>query len=291
MKSLKHGLLALTLASAQVFACTMDGKEGIVEKNNLRIPVSQKSINGITAEEFNKVIDEVTTVMSPIVSSHGGNLTVVKLWEDETVNAYAEQEGTTWKVSMFGGLARHETITRDGMALVVCHEIGHHIGGAPLYSWKADSGWASTEGQSDYFATTKCLRQVWASDNNEEIISRMEVPARVKELCGQNHLWNADYALCVRGAMAGDSVARLFAALRQQAPSKFETPDPKVAKYTQESHPATQCRLDTYFQGALCGVDARTEFSKDSEVTGACHKTLGHKIGMRPLCWFKPMVN
>lgn len=290
MKSFKHGLLALSLLSLATpsFACTMDGKEGIVEENNLRIPVSQKSINGITEEQFNSVIDEVSAVMSPIVASHGGNLTVVKLWTDETVNAYAEQSGTTWKVSMFGGLARHETITRDGMALVVCHEVGHHIGGAPLYSWK--SGWASTEGQSDYFATTKCLRQVWANDNNEEIISRMDVPARVKELCGQTHLWNGDYALCVRGAMAGDSVARLFAALRKQEPAKFETPDPKVAKYTQESHPATQCRLDTYFQGALCTVDAREEFSRDTEVTGSCHKTLGFTIGMRPLCWHKPSV-
>jgi hypothetical protein len=290
MKTIKHGLLALALilSSAQVFACTMDGKEGIVEENNLRIPVSQKSINGITEEQFNSVIDEVIAVMGPLVASHGGNLSVVKLWEDETVNAYAEQSGKEWKVSMFGGLARHETITRDGMALVVCHEIGHHIGGAPLYSWK--SGWAATEGQSDYFATTKCLRQVWENDNNEEIISRMEVPAEVTKLCGQRNVWNADYAICVRGAMAGDSVAKLFAALRQQAPAQFATPDPKIAKYTQESHPATQCRLDTYFQGALCEVDARIEFSRDTEVTGACHKTLGHKIGMRPLCWFKPLV-
>ncbi len=289
MKNFKHGLLALSiLAAPSIFACTMDGKEGIVEENNLRIPVSAKSINGITAEQFNAVIDEVTTVMGPLVKSHGGELQVVKLWEDETVNAYAEQEGTTWKVSMFGGLARHETITRDGMALVVCHEVGHHIGGAPLYSWK--SGWAATEGQSDYFATTKCLRQVWEKDNNEEIIAAMDVPAKVKEMCGQHHVWNHDYALCVRGAMAGDSVAKLFAALRQQAPAKFETPDAKVVKYTQESHPATQCRLDTYFQGALCEVPASVEFSRDTEVTGSCHKTLGHKIGMRPLCWFKPLV-
>ncbi|MFL5784954.1 MAG: hypothetical protein ACJ76H_10115 [Bacteriovoracaceae bacterium] len=287
MKTLLHGLLALSLTSASVFACTMDGKEGIVEENNLRIPVSQKSINGITEEQFNAVIDEVVAVMSPIVKSHGGELQAVKLWEDETVNAYAEQEGTTWKVSMFGGLARHETITRDGMALVVCHEIGHHIGGAPLYSWK--SGWASTEGQADYFATTKCLRQVWLKDNNEEIVSHLDVPAKVKQMCGK-HLWNADYAVCIRGAMAGDSVSRLFAALRQEAsPAKFDTPDPAVVKYTNENHPGTQCRLDTYFQGALCDIPYTEEFSRDSEVTGACHKANGHKIGLRPLCWFKPL--
>ncbi len=289
MNTFKHGLLALSLLAApSIFACTMDGQEGIVEKNNLNIPASVKSINGIDEQVFGKVIDDVIGVMEPYIKARGANLTVVRKWEDGTVNAYAEQSGKEWKVSMFGGLARHETITADGFALVVCHEIGHHIGGAPLYSWKA--GWASTEGQSDYFANAKCLRQVWAQDNNEEIISRMEVPEQVKMLCSSSHLWSRDYAMCVRGAMAGDSVARLFAALRKQEPAKFETPDPKVAKYTQESHPATQCRLDTYFQGSLCGADEMEEFSRDTEVTGSCHKTLGHSIGMRPLCWHKPSV-
>lgn len=289
MKTLKHGLLALSLLSApSIYACTMDGKEGIVEKNNLNIPVSVKSRTGVTEEVFNKVVDEASAVMEPLITARGATLKVVKLWEDGTVNAYAEQSGKEWKISMFGGLARHATITADGLALVVCHEIGHHIAGAPVYSWKA--GWASTEGQSDYFATTKCLRQVWANENNEAIIASMEVPARVKELCGKENVWNRDYAICVRGAMAGDSVARLFAALRKQEPSKFETPDPKVAKVTQESHPATQCRLDTYFQGALCGADEREEFSRTTEVTGSCHLTLGHKVGMRPVCWHKPAV-
>ncbi len=289
MKTFKHGLLAISLLAAPtIFACTMDGSEGIVEENNLWISPAQKSVNGVTEAQFNKVIDDAIVVMEPYIKARGANLTVVKKWDDGTVNAYAEQSGKEWKVSMFGGLARHETITSDGLALVVCHEIGHHIAGAPMYSYKA--GWASTEGQSDYFATTKCLRQVWAKENNEEIIAAMEVPARVKELCGSQNVWNQEYAICVRGAMAGDSVARLFAALRKQEPSKFETPDPKVAKYTQESHPATQCRLDTYFQGALCAADEMEEFSRDTEVTGSCHKTLGHKIGLRPACWHKPSV-
>lgn len=290
MKTFKHGLLALTILSlaAPVLACTMDGKEGIVEKNNLYIPASVKSINGIDEAEFNKVIDEAASVMEPLITARGATLKVVKLWSDGTVNAYAEQSGKEWKVSMFGGLARHATITKDGMSLVVCHEIGHHIGGAPLYSWKA--GWAATEGQSDYFATTKCLRQVWANENNEEVIAGMDVPATVKDLCGKQNVWNKDYAICVRGAMAGLSVGSLFAALRNAAPPKFDTPDPKVAKYTQESHPAYQCRLDTYFQGALCEADERVEFSRDTEVTGSCHLTLGHKVGMRPLCWHKPSV-
>jgi hypothetical protein len=35
---------------------------------------------------------------------------------------------------MFGGLARHELVTDDGFMMVVCHETGHHLGGAPRYN-------------------------------------------------------------------------------------------------------------------------------------------------------------
>ena len=172
-------VVGLTLAGS-VLACSMDGKGGFLPENDLYIPSSVKSINGITKEEFDKAIDEVEHIYAPIVSSLGGNLQIERNWDDGTVNAYASQSGKTWKVAMFGGLARHATITKDAMALVVCHELGHHIGGAPKKGAAAGTGggwwggqtsgsaisWASNEGQADYFATLKCLRKTWINDNN-----------------------------------------------------------------------------------------------------------------------------
>ncbi len=294
MKTLKHGLLLSTLVlSGSVFACSIDGKDGFLPENSLRIPVNTKMTTGITEEQFNSVIDSYEAFYKPIIASEfGANLTVVRKWSDATVNAYAQQSGKEWKVSMFGGLARHETITPDGFALVVCHEIGHHIAGAPLYSYKLENllaGWASTEGQSDYFATTKCLRKVWAADNNEEIVSKMEVPETLKKACGKAKVWNEEYYTCIRGGMAGLSVANLFASFGGAKPA-FDTPDTKEVSRTNERHPAAQCRLDTYFQGALCEVNMNDDFSRDSEVTGACHGSLGHSVGLRPRCWFKPTI-
>jgi hypothetical protein len=233
----------------------------------------------------------VESIYSPIVAQEGGNLKVVRNWTDGTVNAYAQQSGKTWSVQMFGGLARHETITEDGLALVVCHEIGHHIGGAPKKVSVFSNPWASNEGQADYWATLKCLRRVWNNDNNEEIVAGMTIPGTLAGICSAQNASSSDRALCMRLGMAGDSVARLFAALRNQAePAKFETPDPKVVVKTDDAHPATQCRLDTYFQGALCEVSFNENVENKSEVTGTCHASLGHKLGMRPLCWFKPSV-
>ncbi len=291
MKNLKQGLLISALIISQpLWSCTENGKEGIVPENDMYISTSAKRSGGLSQDQFNNIIDEIESLYAPIVSSEGGTLKVERNWDDGTVNAYAQRVGQTYRVAMFGGLARHETITEDGFRLVICHEIGHHIGGAPKKLFYGTKSWASNEGQSDYFATLKCLRRAWLNEDNSTVISSMEVPAAVTTSCRQAWANENDYAICVRGAMAGDSVSRLFAALRNNEPAKFETPDSKVVEVTDDRHPATQCRLDTYFQGALCEISMNDNVSTDSEVTGTCHASVGHSIGLRPLCWFKPSI-
>lgn len=292
MKSLKQGLLIAAIALSQpTWSCTEDGVEGFVPENNLKISVNAKRFGGITEEEFNDVITKVENIYAPLVAQEGGKLIIDRAWEDGTVNAYAQRSGTNWMVNMFGGLARHETITVDGMALVVCHEIGHHIGGAPKKASYYSSSWASNEGQSDYFANLKCLRRTFLNDDNISIVSKMEVPEALSAACGKAFASEEDKAICIRGGMAGDSVAKLFASLRSQStPAKFDTPDSRVVNTTDDAHPATQCRLDTYFQGSLCEVSFNENVTTSSEVSGTCHGSLGHQQGLRPNCWFKPSV-
>lgn len=292
MKLFKQGLLvASVVLSLPSIACTPDAREGFVPENNLKISVNAKRTGGITEEQFNAVIDKYEAIYTPIIKTYGGDLVVDRKWTDQTVNAYAQQLGSTWRVSMFGGLARHETITEDGFALVVCHEIGHHIGGAPRKISPWSSPWASNEGQADYFATLKCLRRGWEMDNNEEIVKNMDVPESLLKACSAQHIWNQDYFMCVRGGMAGLSVSKLFQSLRgSSVEPKFDTPDMNVVSRTNDNHPATQCRLDTYFQGSLCDISFQEDVTSTSEVTGTCHGSTGHTIGLRPLCWFKPSV-
>ncbi len=288
--------LALALSVAgNGYTCTVDGSEGFLPENDMYIPTNAKSVSTVDEATFNSVIDKVETLYAPVIASAGAKLSVVRNWTDGTVNAYASRSGSTWVVQMFGGLARHETITADGLALVVCHELGHHIGGAPKKGagggwWGGGaSSWASNEGQSDYFANLKCLRKVWLNDDNAAIVRAMEVPETLSAACA-NAFRNADEsAICVRGGMAGMSVAKLFQALRNAptAPA-FDTPDRGVVTRTNDAHPAYQCRLDTYFQGSLCEVADNVDVSDSDEKAGTCHPASGHTIGARPLCWFKP---
>ena len=86
----------------------------------------------MTEAEFNQIVDQVGAFYGPVVAHHGAQLTMLKNWQATMVNAYANQEGNNWVVAMFGGLARRPEITPDGFALVVCHELGHHLAGYPF---------------------------------------------------------------------------------------------------------------------------------------------------------------
>lgn len=244
-----------------------------------------KSIDGgLNSSQFHRVINKIERLYEREIASMGGKLVVNRSWTDGEVNAFASREGKNWLVTMTGGLARHGAITEDGLALVVCHELGHHIGGAPKKT--VGNGWASSEGQSDYFAALKCLRRVFHNDNNEKIVESMGAPAYVKANCTRSH-GRADRDICVRIAMAGMSVAKLFQSLGGESSPAFNTPDRNKVSANFDRHPATQCRLDTFYQGALCERSVSEEVSQTDEVKGTCHPKLGDRRGLRPSCWFK----
>lgn len=281
-------LLAFLTLALPAFTCTEEGTGGFIPDNNMNIPVSAMQRGGISEEEFNAVIDKYEAIYAPIVSEMGGKLKIFRNWEDGTVNASAMRLGG-WVVNMYGGLARHEKITTDGFALVLCHEIGHHLGGAPkVTSFPWINMWASNEGQADYFATLKCLRKGFLNDNNAEIVSQMVVPTALATACAETYSDEAEKNICIRSGMAGMSVSSLFAAMKKEPEPRFDTPDIKVVKKTDHAHPAYQCRLDTYFQGAICDKSFNEDVSQKDEVQGTCHGSTGYQKGLRPLCWFKP---
>ena len=267
------GLLAASLGAPGHGRKTLCA--GFLPENTMRIPVGDVHAAGIPQDMFNRVLDRVERIYAPIVASKGGQLVVDRLWEDPTVNAYASQSGSEFHIAMFGGLARHEAITEDGFALVACHEIGHHIGGFPK-SWD----WATNEGAADYFATLKCLRNVLTSDP--------EADPTARAACAGSFSDPAALKRCRGGSMAGFSVTKLFTDLGQTPPPSFSSPDPSVVDVMDDSHPAAQCRLDTYFQGALCTKALSEELSDADPVPGACTRKQGFQSGLRPRCWYKP---
>lgn len=284
-KSLSYIFLATSILSS-ASACDQYGLTGFLPENDLNIPVGVKNANTMTEERFNEIIDLADKHYAPIIKARGGKLKWARKWNDGTVNASAQRFFSTYKVNMYGGLARHEHATEDGFALVVCHELGHHLAGAPKVRGNFMMTWASNEGQSDYFATLKCFRRLFETDNNEEIVAKMNVPAIVEKKCQENFTLANDIALCKRSAMAGQSLANLLGSLRSSSTPQFESPDTNVVTKTDDKHPAAQCRLDTYFQGAICDKDISEEVSKKDPLAGTCNRSQGYEDGVRPLCWY-----
>ncbi|MCC7405385.1 MAG: hypothetical protein IT288_13385 [Bdellovibrionales bacterium] len=260
---------------------------GFVEENDLYIPVGATA-GGITQAEFNAVLDKVQEVYGPIVTSKGGTLQIRRLWSDGTVNASAMRNGRNYVINMYGGLARHARITADGFALVACHETGHHIGGTPkVAGWMGS--WASNEGQADYYATLKCLRKVFTTQDNLDYVANNDIDPYLANECAQKFPGEEETALCIRTSMAGMSTALLFKDLRNEpADPLFDQPDPKQVTQTDDNHPGTQCRLDTYFQGSVCTADLATDVHESDPKRGTCTQAGGFAAGLRPRCWYKP---
>lgn len=290
---MNKSILALAVFSMSLssvtFACDSKGHTGFLPENNLNISVGDKMAGDMTEEKFNAITTKVSSVYAPIIKEMGGNLVMNNNWANGTVNASAQQTGSTWQVNMYGGLARHKLTTDDGFMMVVCHELGHHIGGAPRYGRNTD--WASNEGQADYFAGLKCMRRVLQDDDNIAIVAGMTIDAEATKQCESIYKSASEVALCQRVSMAGKSLGQLLGSLGGSSNVNFHTPDRKTVRQTNDAHPAAQCRLDTYFAGMLCDKSILEDVSKTDAIPGTCIKKDGYAQGVRPLCWYKPSAN
>lgn len=289
IKKFSFFALPVLLASGFYFFSEHELCEGFVEENDMKIHVNALQQGGLNEEQFNEVLDRFETHYRPVIEGLGARLDLRRRWSDPTVNASASRSGNTYIINMYGGLARHAAITADGFMIVACHEAGHHIGGAPKISGWWNS-WASNEGQSDYFANLQCLRRVWSDEENRQWLeAQTDIDPFAQESCERVYNTQEEEILCIRSAMAGRSVSRLFQDLRnEETEPRFDTPSDSEVSRTDDRHPATQCRMDTYFQGSLCPRDPDGDVDQEDPLVGTCNRSQGDQAGVRPRCWYKP---
>jgi hypothetical protein len=237
---------------------------------------------GLTQDEFNQLIDSAQSILEPEVKKQlGKKLIFDKRWADATVDAFATRDdANNAVVVMNGGLARHPQMTKDAFLLLVCHEVGHHLGGAPkvLRGNSGLRGWSSAEGQADYYATSKCLPLFFRSGEDKTFDPDID-PTNYKvalSKCRDN--------TCARISLAGLAASRVFASLVMGTPEpKIAVIDPTKVSKTVYNHPNPQCRLDTYKSGANCDLGIEVPFDSVDAKVGACLK----ETGARPTCWFQ----
>ena len=60
---------------------------------------------------------------------------------------------------------------------MICHEVGHHLGGAPFMPKYYEDYYlfrGSSEGQADYYATSNCLKKWFAEENHWGVIKKVD---------------------------------------------------------------------------------------------------------------------
>lgn len=261
---------------------------------------SLESFAAISEAEFVESHKNLIKIYGPIVKDLGMNLSINGSWEDDLVNAFAVREEATkkWEIMTSGGLARLPKITSDGYKLILCHELGHFLGGFPKKPFLRTHTWSSVEGQSDYFATLKCTRKLFADNDNETIVKKFQIPEFLNKSCRKTFVNNNEINICIRSAMASLNLVEVleaeFARIDSVAPNtlSFEILAPAIKNKALDSHhPDNQCRLNTFLQGSLCDKDVNEPLSNESDSNGICSITNGDILGLRPTCWYNPTTS
>jgi hypothetical protein len=269
---------------------------GFAPPNSMRIPVGQTlSMNfatpgpgGINEREFDAILFRLGKLYADEARKKGGHLKFEGNWSDPTVNAFADRLGADWTVEVPGGIARHKATSVEGFVAIVCHELGHHLGGAPKHiESNGDANWATNEGGADYYSALKCMRRFFAEDDNASIVGLATIHPLANECCLAQFRDPTDQLICLRESMATESAANLLADLSGEKIPAFDQPDPKVVLKMVNTHPDVQCRMDTFFAGSICAVDRNVPNSDADFKEGACVQGRD-VVGFRPRCWFLP---
>ena len=258
----------------------------LIPENDLRIPQTES----LTAEtSFNKLIDKIEKVYTPLVNEQRGHFFITREWDNDRVNAAAgKSKDGQFQIKVFGGLYRFAPVKDDSFLLILCHEVGHLIGGAPTVKPYNN---ITSEGQADYFSTSKCFKRVVQGEDHQLKENLAKVHPLAKKECARVYgNTNEDYEICIRVNVANRDMANTIEELKgfKRGTLKLETPDPYERMFIVfNGYPKPQCRLDTLFQGSLCNKNPNTELNLVLYNHGNCN-TYEDKFGLRPKCWYVP---
>lgn len=234
---------------------------------------------GIGERAFHQILDLAERVYAGDFLARNLRLQLHRNWQREEHRASASRQedryGTLAIISVTGGIARDPAITRDAFALIVCHEIGHHLAGPPQRAG------FSAEGQADYFAASECLRRLLPllPENSME-----SVPKRLKTDCHGAYPDAEEGRLCLRIAVAGRALGGYFAARRGTRNPDLLARDPRTVEQTRFLSASPQCRLDTYRAGALCNPSANR--NRTPHLRWLCGSGNRQHTAGRPPCWY-----
>lgn len=228
-----------------------------------------------------KVSDILKELYDPYLRSQGKSLKIEVDYSEQHINAYATRDDDDNPViKITAGMIAHPKLDEIGLAVILCHEIGHYLGGEPkkLRGRSTKRSWSSAEGQADYYSTAVCLKNLILQDDlffTPSVKNGLKdiVETQIKAICNSSQ--------CEALSRAIYQVAQIYSETSGESGElSLLNTDPIEAFRTILDHPRAQCRLDTMIAGLLCPDNLSIGYEAQDWCSDEKFR--------RPKCWFNP---
>ncbi len=206
-------------------------------------------------QDFESVVNTVISPYMDKLETVGNEIEIDLNWDSTYPNASVSLKKGKVIMNFHGAFVKENNLSKDSFAIVVCHEIGHLLGGWPKVF---PTQKYSSEAQSDYFATASCIKKYFKQVKNSKPLNYGPIGQAQKDLCNNEES-------CLRGLIA---IVELSSAY--PGDKNINSYSSEIANFTNfNDYPSAQCRVDTLRAGLLCEQDECT-----------------NGPGKRPACWY-----
>ncbi len=204
------------------------------------ILVLSTQVFSIERNKADSLINEIMTSFKSEIDQRLKELSVdLKIksdWNDSSFNAYAFINELSANLVFKGGLLE---LSVNEFSAVVCHELGHLIAGGIMTESRSYS-----EGASDYFMTSKCLRRLLTRG----IIPLVNSDQAINQKCIKTVKETKESAVCASSLSTSLNLAHL---LYEDSTFSLETKSTDIALSTYLHYPDEKCRVEIFMNGAL----------------------------------------
>jgi hypothetical protein len=213
---------------------------------------------------FHQAYDSELLLQNELLEINGGDLPLdwyeVSLAHASYMSSMSEEGLLRHDLTIMGGLLKKEYVDPATAVLILCHELGHGLGGTPFKNNDgANARPVSVEGQADYYASLVCVPRVTAYLPQEWI----GPGGQNQGLCSQESFQAARICQFLVQGIQG-----LSDFLKENNPTL-----PALDLNSQESALASEINSEpTYYPSPQCRIDTLVA---------------GLKGASRPGCWWK----
>lgn len=237
-------VLLVTMVSKQVHA------DEQVRKDYFYLPPGSANVSALTESDYTTVVSKfLMRYFNKVYTATGKPLVIPFEWNSPYFAAFAESKEGYMKISLWGGVARAPGASKSVLAAILCHELGHILGGEPRQTIPG-AEWSSIEGQSDFYAAAVCLPDFLRAHPEFAPV----VSPEAEQVCQRNK----DCGVVLQTGL--DTVRFLQAySYREFTPVSIFHSEKPAEKLILNTYPSDQCRMDTFIEGARCqlGVTCR----------------------------------